>query len=286
MRSECHCHFVLDGVDFRQSLALHRDGKDQVILQQTLAAYRDAGIYRLRDGGDRDGACLRAKALAPEYGMDLRTPAFAIHKNGYYGAMVGRDFDTMDDYRALVQEAGRLGADFIKIMVSGIVDFQRYGVLSCDSLPPSLVRSMVSIAHDAGFRVMAHANGEGVRTALLCGVDSVEHGYYSPPECAVLFAQTGAIFVPTLVTCSNLIGSGRYPDDILRRIHADHAAFTARCLRCGALVASGSDAGAWKVPHVQGLSDELHALTSLGADDKEVEKANDILFSRFRRGSC
>lgn len=286
MRAECHCHFVLDGVDFRRSLDAHRAGNDEALLRRTLAAYRDAGILRLRDGGDHFGACLRAKKLAPEYGVDLRVPAFAIHQNGSYGAMVGRGFDTLADYAALVEEAARLGADFIKIMVSGIVDFAQFGVLSCAPLPPALVRELIHIAHENGLRVMAHANGEAVRSALEGGVDSVEHGYFAPPECAVLFAQTGAIYVPTLATCANLIGAGRFPDETVRRIHDDHAAFTAQCAEAGALVASGSDAGAWRVPHASGLLDELCWLRAAGLHPASVDAANDAVFARFTPVSC
>ncbi len=281
IRSECHCHFVLDGADFRRALAVHR-GADEAELRRVLAAYRDAGVLRLRDGGDNLGACLRAKTLAPEYGIDLRVPSFAIHKNGLYGALVGRGFDTLSDYASLVARAAADGADFIKLMVSGIVDFAQFGVLSCPSLPAPLVREMVHIAHESGLRVMAHANGEAVRTALECGADSVEHGYFAPPACAALFAQTGAVYVPTLATCGNLIGAGRFPDEPLRRIHEDHCAFAAQCAEAGALVASGSDAGAWRVPHPRGVLDELAYLRALGLTDDAIGRANDAVFDRFR----
>ena len=43
-------------------------------------------------------SCSRwAKALALEYGIDYRTPIFAIHKKGHYGSIVGHAFSDLKD---------------------------------------------------------------------------------------------------------------------------------------------------------------------------------------------
>ena len=39
-----------------------------------------------------------AAKLAPEYGIDYRTPIFAIHKNGHYGSIVGRGFADIKEF--------------------------------------------------------------------------------------------------------------------------------------------------------------------------------------------
>lgn len=58
-------------------------------------------------------------------------------------------------------------------MISGLMDFSQYGVLTGEPLPPDLIRDMIACAHNEGFSVMAHANGdEAVRAALAGGVDS------------------------------------------------------------------------------------------------------------------
>lgn len=52
-------------------------------------------------------------------------------------------------------------------MISGLMDFSQYGVLTGEPLPPDLIRDMIACAHDEGFSVMAHSNGdEAVRAAL------------------------------------------------------------------------------------------------------------------------
>ena len=124
---ECHAHIIMDGLNYRKAIAIHKEQIDDQSIREHLKAYQKLGITFLRDGGDALGVSKRAKDLAAEYGIDYRTPIFAIHKNGHYGAIVGKGFDNMKEYYALVKEAKKQGADFIKIMTTGLLDFNNHG---------------------------------------------------------------------------------------------------------------------------------------------------------------
>lgn len=179
MYADCHIHMVLDGVYYKDAIAAHRDGPREDLIHLRLETYRSLGFTYLRDGGDRWGVGQRARALAGAYGITYRTPLFPIYKRGHYGGFIGRGFDTMEEYRALVQEVRQGGGDFVKIMISGLMDFDRFGVLTSAPLEDWEIREMIRIAHEAGFAVMAHANGaQTVLAAAEAGVDSVEHGAY------------------------------------------------------------------------------------------------------------
>ena len=130
MLGECHAHVIMDGVNYKNAVALHKDGVCEEAVRKHLKAYQDAGITFVRDGGDARGASALAKELAGEYGIDYRTPLFAIHKRGHYGGIVGFPFDSRREYRELVGKAKEEGADFIKIMVSGLLDFAHAGTLT------------------------------------------------------------------------------------------------------------------------------------------------------------
>lgn len=213
---DCHIHMVLDGVNWKDAIARHKAAPQEALIRQTLGHYQALGFSYLRDGGDRWGVCDLAAKLAPEYGIRYRSPGFPIYKTGHYGGFIGRGFDGLAEYRALVREAKTRGAHFIKLMISGLMDFSQYGVLTGEPLPPDLIRDMIACAHDEGFSVMAHANGdEAVRAALAGGVDSIEHGAYLTDETLCQLAESGAVWVPTLVTIGNLIGCGRFPDEVL-----------------------------------------------------------------------
>ena len=132
-------------------MARHADGPSETHIRTCFKAYREHGILFVRDGGDKYGVSAAAKRIAPEYGIDYRTPLFAIHKTGTYGGIVGHGFKSMDEYAALVDEACAAGADFIKIMTTGIMDFGAYGhIMYGDGLPAEEVREMVRIAHGHG----------------------------------------------------------------------------------------------------------------------------------------
>ena len=75
-------------------------------------------------------------------------------------------------------------------------------------------------------------------------------------------AQQRTLWVPTLSTIGNLIGSGRYPDAVLKRLLAQQQETVRFVAAHGARIGLGSDAGAWHVMHGQAISDELGYLTA------------------------
>ena len=154
MFGECHAHIAMDGVNYTAAMHRHECGPDEAHIRACFEAYRDRGISFVRDGGDKCGVSIAAKTIAPEYGIDYRSPVFAIHKAGNYGSIVGRAFTSLREYAALVDEAAALGADFIKIMTTGIMNFNEFGRITHEDLDAVEVREMVHIAHEWGFAVM------------------------------------------------------------------------------------------------------------------------------------
>ena len=281
---DCHIHMVLDGVNWRESIARHKAAPQEALIRKTLAQYQALGYTYLRDGGDRWGAGALAAKLAPEYGIRYRTPCFPIYKTGHYGSFIGRGFSTPAEYRALVRAAKAAGAHFIKIMISGLMDFEHYGVLTDEPLAPGEIADMIAGAHDEGFSVMAHANGDSaVRAALAAGVDSIEHGAYLSPETRSQLAESHAVWVPTLVTIGNLIGDGRFPDAALRPLLAFQQQAVRDAAAQGARIACGSAAGAYRVLHAQGGLDEQALLRrTLGPTaDQILTQGNTEIQKRF-----
>lgn len=282
MHGDCHIHMVLDGVYYKDAIAAHRAGTRDDIIAPRLEDYARRGITYLRDGGDAFGAGERARELAPDYGITYRTPTFNMCLKGRYGAFIGRTFETVAEYRALVAEVKRRGGDFIKLMISGIMDFDRFGVITSEPLTLNQMKALFSIAHGEGFSVMAHANGaDTIKRALEAGVDSVEHGAYMDEEAVRMLAQSGVAWVPTLVTIGNLIGCGRYPDGVLGPLLDLQLKNVAECARLGGTIALGSDAGAYRVYHGQGALDEYALLKrALGDETDRILEAGERYIRR------
>ncbi len=250
MQADCHMHMVLDGVQWKASIDRHREKVDEDQVRKVLGTYRQAGFTWLRDGGDRWGVGKRARDLAPEYGITYRTPLAPLCKAGHYGAFIGEKYENLREYGELVRKARENGADFIKIMISGLMDFDRFGVLTEEGLAPAEIRELVHIAHEEGFSVMAHANGaRTVEAAAAAGVDSVEHGAYLDREALWAMRENGTVWVPTLSTVGNLRGRGRFDEGAVCRILDSALENAAEFAALGGLIAPGSDAGAWAVLH-------------------------------------
>ncbi len=280
MKADCHMHMILDGVDWKASIQRHRVRPDDAVIRQVLSAYRDKGYTYLRDGGDRWGAGSRARELAGEYGITYRTPLSPLCKAGNYGMFIGTGFETMQEYAALVVKMRQAGGDFIKIMISGLMDFHAFGQLSQEGLPPAEIQQMIHIAHEEGMAVMAHANGaDTVLAAAEAEVDSVEHGAYLHQEALWAMNEAGTVWVPTLSTIGNLLGKGRFPDDQVEKI-LDSALTNVSAFRdMGGLLAPGTDAGAWAVPHSS--ETELAWFARAGVTAEDLQPGTAVIMKKF-----
>ena len=97
-----------------------------------------------------------------------------------------------------VRQRYKDGADGIKLTVTG-------GVLSVaksgDNPQFTLeeVKAVVSAAKDYGMWVAVHAHGsQGMKRAVIAGVDSVEHGTFMTEEVMDLMIDNGTYYVPTI----------------------------------------------------------------------------------------
>ena len=273
MFGENHAHIFMNALDYRQAVRDHENGPDEKLIREHLKAYQKLQVSFVRDGGDYLHVSQRAREIAPEYGIDYRTPVFAIHKKGHYGGIVGRSFETMEEYASLVKEVKQEGGDFIKIMTTGIMDFDTDGTITGSALSFQEVREMVHIAHEEGFSVMSHTNGaEAVKEAALAGADSIEHGNYVDEEALNIMAERGTIWVPTITVVKNLLGKGRFSDQVLRKIWEQGKENIRKGYDAGVKLALGSDAGAYLVPHGQGILDEWACFQEILADKKDLRE--------------
>lgn len=284
MFADCHMHMILDGVYYRAAIDHQKEHPDDTLIRARLADYAARGVTWLRDGGDGWGVGLRASQLAGEYGITYRTPVSNLCRKGHYGCFLGWGYADFEEYKALVERVKAMGAHFIKIMVSGIMDFDRFGGITDTPCSYELCHDLIAYAHDRGFAVMAHANGvESVSNALRAGVDSIEHGAYLDEETLHLLAESGAVWVPTIAPIVNLRGLGRFPDEVLVPLTELHQQNVAYAAKLGAKIALGTDAGAYAVYHGEAVQQEYDLLKqALGEEtDRILSEGLAALQKRF-----
>ena len=264
MRTDCHMHMILDGVEWRSAIARHKEKPDEDFIRQVLKIYQDLGYTYLRDGGDRWNAGRRSREIAKAYGITYRTPLAPLCKKGHYGAFIGLTWENFREYRELVVQHKKNGADFIKIMISGLMDFDHFGVLSEEGLAPEEIRELIHIAHEEGMAVMSHCNGaRTAEAAAIAGVDSIDHGAYLDQDALQAMEDNGTVWVPTLSTIGNLRGKGRFNEEAVCRI-LDSALYNVSQYK--GLLAAGTDAGAWAVPHGSTTEEGYFAMAGVGED--------------------
>ena len=275
-----HVHMVLDGVDWKAAIGRHRSAPDTVWIHEILKRYQSLGYTYLRDGGDKWGVSAYARSVAGDYGITYRTPLAPISGAGHYGGFIGEQYETEKDYVNLLKEHRAAGADFIKIMVSGLMDFDRYGTLTQPPLAQEQIGELIRIAHAEGFSVMAHANGaRTVEAAAKAGVDSVEHGAYLDAAALCAMKEAGTVWVPTLSTVGNLRGKGRFDEAAVEKILESALMNVEAFANMGGLLAAGTDAGAWAVSHGCGTEEAL--LRMAGVTDAQLNLGHRMIAEKF-----
>lgn len=281
---ECHAHIFMNGTDYQAAVDAHSVKPNENLIRQTLEEYRRRGVAFIREGGDHYGVSLLAKQIAPEYGITYLSPVSAIYCGGHYGRVVGVPFSDMREFAALVRKNAALGADFVKIMTTGIMDFITPDGVTGERLPAETVREMVHIAHEEGFRVMSHTNGvRAVIEAAEAGVDSIEHANFQNEESLQCLRDCGTVYVPTVVTVRNLLKDDRFSHDVISAIWEGIEKNIRYARRIGVCMALGSDAGAYRVLHGQGIEDEYRAFHDILPDDDTLDAALQEGESRIRR---
>lgn len=289
MYNENHAHIILDGANYKSAVALHRNGVDIDDVKNKLKAYADGGITVIRDGGDNLGVSAYAKKVAGEFGIKYLTPVFALYKKGYYGSILGNAFCDMREFKNAVLKAKYDGADFIKLMASGILNFSEFGEVTAGALTLEELKEIIDIAHSEGFAVMVHVNNdENIRNALEAGADSIEHGFYIKEKTLDIMQETNVVWVPTLTACKNLLKNMAYEQSAVAEIARYHEKMIKYAFDIGVNVALGSDSGAYMVEHVNGIYDECAYIKEVvGNDvlfDKTIKKAQNIIAEKF--GGC
>ncbi len=167
-----------------------------------------------------------------------------------------RDFqiaDGVDQIRHTVRAQVKYGVDVIKILATG-------GVLSKGDLPgaPQFtleeLKAAVEEAHMAGRKIAAHAHGtQGIKNAILAGVDSVEHASLIDEEGIRMAKEHGTYLVMDIYNDDYILNKA--PEFGLAQENVEKEKMVGRLQRenfekafkAGAKMAFGTDAGVY--PH-------------------------------------
>jgi imidazolonepropionase-like amidohydrolase len=160
------------------------------------------------------------------------------------------------------------GADFIKVYA----DYRwTPGAPSQPTFLPDELEAMVAAATTTGTYVVAHAGTpEGMRRAVMAGVETIEHGDGGTPAVFSLMKEKGVVFFPTLAASD---ATERYrgwtgnPDT--ERIRQKKESFR-RALASWVIIGFGGDVGVY--PHGENYR-ELELMAEYGMPALQVLQA-------------
>jgi imidazolonepropionase-like amidohydrolase len=273
---DSHIHLSLDGKNSKL-WRKHIEQKKYQPLLNILRLYKTKGIKALRDGGDSFGISLAAKPFAEELGIIYKTPGWAIYKEGCYGAFIGRSVADLHDFQEVFDELLKVKPDHLKVILTGIVDFNSYGKVGDIGFSFEEMRTIILRAKDKGLPVMVHVNSQkAVSMAIKAGADTIEHGYFITDEEIHAMAENDVVWVPTLAPLGNIIESRdvRYSNQLenIKLIYDLHTKNIKKAIQIGVKVAIGSDAGAYGVYHGSGFFDECRHMRNCGISEEEIHK--------------
>jgi len=226
----------------------------------------EAGFTSLRDAGGRqfvDVALRQAIDQGWLEGPRLKVCGQGIcttgsHGDGYlapdittvdgasfFGLMIA---DSPDEIRKAARIQVKNGVDVVKVVATG-------GVLShgdevcAPQMTLEEMKAAFQMARWAGKRTAAHAHGgDGLKTAILAGVDSIEHGTFLTAELVELMLEHGVYYVPTLIALHRILQHGveagipEYAVEKAKQAQEVHFQSFDLAHRAGVKIAMGTDA--------------------------------------------
>jgi imidazolonepropionase-like amidohydrolase len=189
------------------------------------AGYADVGLKQAVEQGIIPGprmiVATRAIVASGSYGPKGYAPEWTVPQGA-------EEADGVDGLTRVVREQIGKGADWIKVYAD-----YRWGAGGAAHATFTLeeLKLAVEVAKSAGIPVSAHATStEGMRRAILAGVETIEHGDGGTPELFQLMKEHGTTLCPTL--------------SVANAASAEHKKLVFKqALEAGVTIASGSDVG-------------------------------------------
>ncbi|CCF30768.1 metal-dependent hydrolase family protein [Weissella confusa] len=276
-----HTHIVM-AADGRE-----RAGQDVTL--DTLVALQNlqdaivSGVTTIRDAGSTDNIDLKLATKIRQQRLqlpDIIGSGAALTMTGGHGSKIGMEVDGVDEVRKAARWNLKHGAQTIKLMATGGVSLD--GEQPTDEqLSVEELTAAVLEAHHKGKPAMAHAQGtQGIKNAILAGVDSVEHAVYLDDETIQMLLDTNTAIVPTMAAPWQML---QHKDDIPAYMYDKasalweaHQQSIRDAAAAGVNVVMGTDAGTSYNDFKSGPGVEIRLLASVGMTPEQVLLASTV----------
>jgi imidazolonepropionase-like amidohydrolase len=236
---DCHVHLdIITTLNpFKSYLTTQTFYYGYIALKQAQDHLR-AGFTTLRDcGGEKWGSSLK-RAIAAGFfkGPRLVVAQYGIAQYGNQDEMLPDELHDafsknkwftiqsgIDGILHAVRDRMSIGSDFIKTATTGGILHGEKSKVDKSLFTEEELNAMTREAHRNGMHVASHAHGdEGIRLAVDCGVDTIEHGSMISEETADIMIKKRRHLVPTHLAYMdrhNPVTMAKIEPDAVKRLH-------------------------------------------------------------------
>jgi len=275
-----HVHLVWDG-SRDPAETVGRDGEQLTVLRavEHARAHLRHGVTTVVDlGSNWDVAITVARGIDAGHTVGPRVVAAGrtVVMTGGHDPFWGNMCDGVDAVVRGVREQVYAGAGLIKTAATGGVYGRAVGEeVGASELSREELTALATEAHRRGVKVAAHALGEdGIRNAVLAGVDVIEHGVFLTEDIVAAMLERGTVLCPTLAVYRTIAGGAApgYAVEKAAEVVRAHERGLRMALDAGVPVIAGTDAGSPGMPHPS-LRGELVCLAEAGLAPVDVLRA-------------
>ena len=206
----------------------------------------------------------------------MRSTGLGIKRAKRYGAFMAKDVDDAQSIRESIR-ALAASNDEIKLILTGIIDFDAGAVTDEPQFTLEEARLVVQTARACGRNTMVHCSGaKGLAIAAAAGVGSIEHGFFMSREHLAVMAENRVAWTPTFgpvhFQWSHPEAIGWKPETVghLRRILDEHAHHLTLARDMGVTLLLGTDAGSMGVQHGHAVFEEIDRFLEAGLSLEET----------------
>lgn len=272
--AEAHAHLFLAGeeLDFKKrSNYLKGDLSTFVeVGKENLRKSLESGITLVRDAGDIHGVNTILRNSSNSSLPKVRSAGKALRKKGRYGSFMGVEVESKEDFTPVIEDL-IANADELKILLTGIIDFEKGEVKGVPQFDLDELKRISLVCKKMNIRNFVHCSGkDGLELAIEVGINSIEHGFFMEEQMLTRMCDKNMEWVPTFspvhfqLENPELAGWNKKSQDAIRAILDNHYNMVRKAGEIGLHLIPGSDAGSYGVEHGKALLHEIVHLVKAG----------------------
>ncbi|OGW40804.1 MAG: hypothetical protein A2Y97_00095 [Nitrospirae bacterium RBG_13_39_12] len=264
------------------------DGKpaSQEQLFRIKDSYKKQGIFSVIDMGHNTGIGLYAKNILADE-IFIKSPGFAIFKKNGYGSLLGKSVTGKEDIKSTIKNISDAGADFLKVIASGIVCSKGEGLLTEGGFSPEELKIICEEARENNLEIICHANSDNaIRTAVHAKTSSIEHGFFVSNETLQIMADAGISWTPTAIALLSLKSQLLFSEKkYIEQVIDTHLSSINYAASIGVNLNIGTDSGSRGVKHGESFFDELRLFQNAGLSLEQILSASCINYEEIEKGN-